>query len=78
MSRKISVYLDEDFHRMLKSEASLRGISLSEFMVDAARQALCRPTRKDAAARMDVVRDSVSHRFSAQELKSMREEGRRT
>ena len=77
MSRKISVYVDEDFHRLLKSAASLRGMSLSDFMVDASKQALHAPTRKEVAVRMDTLRYSVAHAFSHGELKTMKEEGRR-
>ena len=77
MSRKISVYVDDDLHRSLKSAASLRGVTLSEFMVDAARQLLYAPSRKDAAAKMDMVRDSSKCSYSAEEIREMREEGRR-
>lgn len=77
MSRKISVYVDDDLHRSLKSAASLRGVTLSEFMVDAARQALYAPSRKEAAARMDLVRDSLSSTYSSDEIRTLREEGRR-
>jgi|GEM_PF-528944 len=76
MARKISVYLDDDLHRALKSAASLRGTSLSEFVVSAAREALYAPGRKEAAARMDAIRESSSHTYSADEIRSMREEGR--
>lgn len=78
MSRKISVYVDEDLHRTLKAAASLRGLSLSEFMVGAAKQALHAPSRREAMARMDVVRDSVRDRFTPESIREMREEGRRT
>lgn len=77
MSRKISVYVDEDLHRLLKSTASLRGMSLSDLMVDAAKRVLEAPTRKEVAARMDVLRNSLAHSFSSDELRAMREEGRR-
>lgn len=78
MSRKISVYVDEDLHRALKAAASLQGLSLSEFMVGAAKRALHAPSRQEAMARMDVVRDSVRDRFSPESIREMREEGRRT
>ncbi len=77
MARKISVYVDGDLHRSLKSAASLKGISLSEFMIEAARQALYTPGRKEASAKMDVVRESSSHVHSSDEVRAMREEGRR-
>ncbi len=78
MGRKISVYVDDDLHRLLKSAASLRGMSLSDLMVDAAKRVLQAPTRKDAAARMDAMRQSLTHTFTSSELRSMREEGRST
>ena len=78
MDRKISVYVDEDLHRKLKAAASLRGVSLSEFMLSAAMQAIHAPSRREAVARMDVVRDSVREEFSPEDIREMREEARRT
>ncbi|MGE5579950.1 MAG: hypothetical protein ACM3WU_07895 [Bacillota bacterium] len=77
LSRKISVYVDDNLHRLLKSAASLRGISLSDLMVDAAKKAIQAPTRKEVASRMDALRRSVTHTFTSEEIRSMREEGRR-
>lgn len=76
MAEKISVYLDHDLHRALKAEATLRGKSLSEFMVDAAVNALYSPRREKAAARMDRIRESSTGCYSSDDIRSMRDEGR--
>ena len=78
MGRKISVYVDEELHRTLKAAARLRGISLSEFMVNAAKRAVHAPSRREAMARMDSVRNAVPGRFSSDLIREMREAGRRT
>lgn len=78
MGRKISVYVNDDLHRALKAAASLRGISLSEFMVIAARQTIYAPGRKEAASRMDAVRETVSGCYSIDAIRALREEGRRS
>lgn len=77
MTRKISVYVDDDFHRALKAAASLQGMSLSEFVVRATRQALKMPDRRTVAGRMDAIRRSIDTRFSTTDIRQMREEGRR-
>jgi hypothetical protein len=77
MAKKISVYVSEEMHRTIKAAASLRGKSLSEFMVDAAMSALHSPDRKAASAGMDQIRASLKIRVSPQEIQQMREEGRR-
>ena len=76
MAEKITVYVDADLHRRLKAAASLRGQSLSDFMVEAARRLLEAPDRRRAAAQMDRVRSRIRSTFTPDELKSMREEGR--
>jgi hypothetical protein len=76
MARKISVYVDDDLHRALKAAASLQGLSLSEFMLRAARLTLKSPGRKDVAARMDSIRSQIGVKFSTDEIRAMREEGR--
>jgi hypothetical protein len=76
MAEKISVYVDHDLHRALKAEATLRGKSLSEFMVDAALNALYSPRREKAAARMDRIRESSKGCYSSDDIRSMRDEGR--
>jgi hypothetical protein len=78
MARKISVYVDDDLHRDLKAAASLQGLSLSEFMLRAARLMLKSPGRKDVAARMDSIRSQIGVKFSTDEIRAMREEGRCT
>jgi hypothetical protein len=77
LSRKISVYIDDDLHRLLKSAASLRGMSLSDLMVDAAKRVLQTPPRREVAARMDTIRRSIDGSFSPDDFRAMREEGRR-
>jgi hypothetical protein len=77
LPRKISVYVDEDLHRALKVAASSRGVSLSDFMVSAARRAIYSPSRKEVAARMDAIRESVTEAYSVEDIRSLREEGRR-
>lgn len=76
MARKISVYVDEDLHRALKAAASLQGLSLSEFMLRAARLTLKNPGRMAVAARMDSIRSQIGAEFSTDEIRATREEGR--
>lgn len=76
MAAKITVYVDEGLHRRLKSAASLRGQSLSDFMLEAARRLLEAPDRRQAAARMDEVRSRIRSTFTAEELRLLKEEGR--
>lgn len=76
MAEKISVYVDKELHRALKAEASLRGKSLSEFMVEAALRTLHTPDRKMSSSKMDQIRNSVKGIVSSEELKAMRNEGR--
>jgi hypothetical protein len=76
MAAKISVYVDQELHRVLKAEASLRGKSLSEFMVDAALSALHSPRRQDSASRMDIIRESAKEYVSSEEIRSMRNTGK--
>ena len=76
MAEKISVYVDQELHRALKAEASLRGKSLSEFMVDAAISTLHSPRRQVSAAKMDLIRESANRYFCSEEIRSMRNEGR--
>ncbi len=77
MAEKISVYVDEKLHRILKATAVQQGKSLSQYMVDAAVRALHAPDRKTLAAEMDTVRESQEEYFSREELLKMREDGRR-
>lgn len=77
MARRVSVYVDEDLHKALKAAASLQGLSLSEFMLRAACSELKVPDRRAVAAKMDEIRGRIGARFSAQEIRAMREEGRR-
>lgn len=76
MAEKITVYVDENLHRRLKAAASLRGQSLSDFMLEAARRLLEAPDRRQAAAKMDRVRSRIQSSFNPEEVQSMREEGR--
>lgn len=76
MAAKITVYVNEDLHRRLKSAASLRGQSLSDFMLEAARRLLEAPDRRQAAARMDEVRSRIRSPFTAEEFRVLKEEGR--
>jgi uncharacterized protein (DUF1778 family) len=76
MAAKISVYVDQELHRALKAEASLRGKSLSEFMLDAALSALHSPRRQDSASRMDMIRESAKEYVSSDEIRIMRDVGR--
>ncbi|MBS3975835.1 MAG: DUF1778 domain-containing protein [Syntrophomonadaceae bacterium] len=77
MASKISVYIDEEMHWKLKAAASLRGKSLSEFMVEAALHALQTSDRKMAASKMDRLRASVKSTVSSEELHDMRNVERR-
>ena len=77
MAEKISVYVDEKLHRALKTAASQRGKSLSQFMIDAALYALHTPDRGKLAAVMDSVREAQEEYFSTEELLKMRKDGRR-
>jgi len=77
MAEKISVYVDEKIHRALKTAASQRGKSLSQFMIDAALYSLHTPDRKSLAAEMDSVRESQEEYFSREDLLKMQKDGRR-
>ncbi len=76
LAEKISVYVDQELHRTLKAEASLRGKSLSEFMVDAALSALHSPGRQESATKMDRIREAAKVYISSEEIRSMRNEDR--
>ncbi len=76
MAKKITVYADEDLHRRLKAAASLRGQSLSEFMLEAARRLLEAPDRQRASAQMERLRRRIPTGFTPEELRAMRDEGR--
>lgn len=77
MTEKISVYVDEKLHRILKAEAAQRGKSLSQFMIDAAVYSLHTPDRKKLAAAMDSVREAQEDYYTREELLEMRKDGRR-
>jgi hypothetical protein len=77
LAQKISVYVDEDLHRALKAEAARRGISLSDFMLQAARWVLYSPGRLAASEQLDRVRDSVKGTYGADDISALRQEGRR-
>jgi uncharacterized protein (DUF1778 family) len=77
MAEKISVYVDEKLHRILKAEAAQRGKSLSQFMIDAAVNSLHTPDRKKLAAAMDTVREAQEEYYTREELLQMRKDGRR-
>jgi uncharacterized protein (DUF1778 family) len=77
MAEKISVYVDEKLHRVLKATAVQRGKSLSQFMIDAALYSLQAPDRKVLAVAMDTVRESQEEYYSREDLLEMRKDGRR-
>lgn len=77
MAHKISIYVDPELHREIKAFASKSGLTLSEFMVQAAKQYLHAPNRRDVAKRMDQIRQSIPQPFSQEEIREMRKEGRR-
>jgi hypothetical protein len=77
MAEKISVYVDEKLHRALKTAASQKGKSLSQFMIEAALHSLHAPDRKKLAVAMDSVRESQAEYYSREELLEMRKDGRR-
>jgi len=77
MAEKISVYVDKELHRTLKTAAAQRGKTLSQFMLDAAVKNLHATDRKAAGTRMDHIRKSQTGSFSSGELLNMRNEGRR-
>jgi fatty acid-binding protein DegV len=76
MPAKITLYVDEELHHRLKAAASLRGQSLSEFMVEAALRLLQGSNRRQAAEEMDKLRSQIHGTFASDELRKMREEGR--
>lgn len=77
MARKISVYIDKTIHKRLKAEASLRGKSLSEFMVDAALDTPhSHKERQEAVSKMDLIRESAKGDVSCEEIRNMRNGGR--
>lgn len=77
MTKKISVYVTKEMHSDFKTAAGLLGKSLSEFMVDAAKLALHSPDRKAVSAKMDQIRASVKAPIPTDDIRKMREEGRR-
>ena len=77
MANKISVYVDEETHRSIKAEASLRGQSLSDFLREAALNKISGPRRMQASKTIDEIRNSIEGSFTSTEIKKMREEGRR-
>lgn len=76
MAKKVTVYVEEELHRRLKAAASLRGQTLSDFMLQAARLLLEMSDRRQAAQQMDRVRTGVSVETTLDELRTWREEGR--
>lgn len=76
MARKITVYVEEELHRRLKAAASMRGQSLPDFMLQAARLLLETADRRQAAVRMDQVRRRIGAGPSGEEVRLWREEGR--
>ncbi len=73
----MAVYADEELHKALKAAASLQGLSLSKFMIEAAHRALEARHRKAAVARTNALRGVIRAKFSADEIRAMRDEGRR-
>ena len=75
MAQRISVYVDPETHRALKTAAGRSGLTLSEFVLRAALRDLNRPKRELAARHMDQVREAISGTFTEQDVRTMREEG---
>ena len=76
MVHNVSIYLDEEAHRLLKAKASRMGVSLSAFVARAALDALRQPTRREASATMDRLRGEVAARFTPAEVRETRDTGR--
>ncbi len=74
---KLTVYVSPETHRRLKTVASSNGMSLSDFMVQAAERAMMAPDRATAARQMDLVRALVIGTVTSDEMHDMRAEGRR-
>jgi len=77
MAEKISVYVDEELHKLLKTEAVKQGKTLSQFMLEAALQSLSMPERESAGTKMDQIRESQENYYTTKEILEMRNEGRR-
>ena len=77
MADKITVYVSPETHRRLKTAASARGMSLSDFMVQAAEHAVHAPDRATAARQMDLVRGLAAGTVTRGDIQNMRREGRR-
>ena len=77
LAEKITVYVTPETHRRLKTAASARGVSLSDFMVQAAERAVHAPDRAAAARQMDLVRGLVAGTLTDEDIQNMRREGRR-
>jgi len=73
---KITVYVDSDLHRRIKTAASARGMTLSDFMVTAVRHAMQAPDRRQVAQVMDRVRAAAIGVTDTAERRRMRDEGR--
>lgn len=76
MAHKVSIYLDDDTHRQLKTAASRSGMSLSAFMADAALQALHRPDRRMAHEALRALRPALAGRVAMEEIAEWRTGGR--
>lgn len=76
MAHKVSVYLDDASHHVLKAAASAAGVSLSTFMANAALRALKRTDRKKVVADLASLRHRLAGRVAAEGILAWRSEGR--
>lgn len=71
---RITVYVDEETHRRLKAAASLRGKTLSGFLLEGALR-LLEGDRRPVALRMEGLRRRIRGRFGAEEIRALKREG---
>lgn len=72
---RITVYVDEETHRRLKAAASLRGKTLSGFLLEGALRLLEEGDRRPVALRMEGLRRRIRGRFGAEEIRALKREG---
>lgn len=71
---RITVYVDEETHRRLKAAASLRGKTLSGFLLEGALR-LLEGDRRPVVLRMEGLRRRIRGRFGAEEIRALKREG---
>lgn len=74
MSKRLQVLLDEPELREIQKAARLNRMTVAEWVRQALRAARKRQPAKDAARKLEVVRNAYRHRFPAPPIEQMLEE----